>query len=101
MYVHLIVTVSSDDEHEIIHRLNFRNTHHGRGVPEEASLNQNARGSAGRSGTYTTRSGLSGGADSSHSVQFNVHPDAKVGSVRVHPTTTGVMLMSWYRAAGR
>ncbi|KAJ8463876.1 hypothetical protein ONZ51_g9962 [Trametes cubensis] len=59
--------------------LNFRNTHHGRGVPEEASLNQNARGSAGRSGTYTTRSGLSGGADSSHSVQFNVHPDAKSG----------------------
>ncbi|KAH9889812.1 hypothetical protein C8Q73DRAFT_705575 [Cubamyces lactineus] len=59
--------------------LNFRNTHHGRGVPEEASLNQNARGSAGRTGTYTTRSGLSGGADSSHSVQFNVHADAKSG----------------------
>ncbi|KAL7280061.1 hypothetical protein ACG7TL_006476 [Trametes sanguinea] len=60
-------------------RLNFRNTHHGRGIPEEASLNQHARGSSGRTGTYMTRSGMSGigGEDSSHSVQFNVHTDTK------------------------
>ncbi|CDO71683.1 hypothetical protein BN946_scf184915.g27 [Trametes cinnabarina] len=63
----------------VLSMLNFRNTHHGRGLPEEATLNQHARGSAGRTGTYTTRSGLSGGggADTSHSVQFNVHADNK------------------------
>ncbi|OSD07379.1 hypothetical protein PYCCODRAFT_1430635 [Trametes coccinea BRFM310] len=63
----------------ILSMLNFRNTHHGRGVPEEASLNQHARGSSGRTGTYMTRSGMSGigGEDASHSVQFNVHTDTK------------------------
>ncbi|KAI9058195.1 hypothetical protein FKP32DRAFT_1597264 [Trametes sanguinea] len=63
----------------ILSMLNFRNTHHGRGVPEEASLNQHARGSSGRTGTYMTRSGMSGvgGDETSRSVQFNVHTDTK------------------------
>ncbi|KAI8986192.1 hypothetical protein BD414DRAFT_536935 [Trametes punicea] len=60
--------------------LNFRRTHHGRGVPEEASLNQRARVTGGRTGgTFITRSGFSGAgaADTSRSVQFNVHADTK------------------------
>ncbi|KAI0643154.1 hypothetical protein C8Q79DRAFT_1013121 [Trametes meyenii] len=63
----------------LLSMLNFRNAHRGRGVPEEASLNQHARGSgAGRSGTFMTRSELSGGPiDTSHSVQFNVNADVK------------------------
>ncbi|KAI0670953.1 hypothetical protein C8Q78DRAFT_1033045 [Trametes maxima] len=63
----------------ILSMLNFRNAHRGRGVPEEASLNQHARGSgAGRSGTFMTRSELSGGPiDTSHSVHFNANGDAK------------------------
>ncbi|KAI0763620.1 hypothetical protein BD413DRAFT_206954 [Trametes elegans] len=64
----------------ILSMLNFRNTHHGRGVPEEASMNRHARG-RGLSGTFTSRSGASRGTagqvDTSHSVHFNVHADAK------------------------
>ncbi|KAI0373887.1 hypothetical protein BV20DRAFT_989016 [Pilatotrama ljubarskyi] len=62
----------------ILSMLNFRNTHRGRGVPEESSVNQHARGSSGRTGTYTSRSGGSAGPlETSHSVHFNVHADAK------------------------
>ncbi|OJT13612.1 hypothetical protein TRAPUB_9801 [Trametes pubescens] len=61
--------------------LNFRNTHRGRGVPEEASLNQHAHDSDGHSGTITTRSGASGGQlDTSLSVHFNVPTESKGGA---------------------
>ncbi|KAI0352617.1 hypothetical protein OH77DRAFT_1428330 [Trametes cingulata] len=61
----------------ILSMLNFRHTHRGRGVPEESSINQHARGSSGRTGTYTSRSASGGPVETSHSVQFNVHADAK------------------------
>ncbi|KAL1950193.1 hypothetical protein VTO73DRAFT_5316 [Trametes versicolor] len=61
-------------------RLNFRNTHRGRGVPEESSLNAHAHDSDGRSGTITTRSGGSAGQlDTSLSVHFNVPTESKGG----------------------
>ncbi|EIW59584.1 uncharacterized protein TRAVEDRAFT_71599 [Trametes versicolor FP-101664 SS1] len=64
----------------ILSRLNFRNTHRGRGVPEESSLNAHAHDSDGRSGTITTRSGGSAGQlDTSLSVHFNVPTESKGG----------------------
>ncbi|KAI0632001.1 hypothetical protein C8Q77DRAFT_1158683 [Trametes polyzona] len=63
----------------ILSMLNFRNSHRGRGVPEEASQNQHARDSDGRSGTFTSRSGFTGEEhiDTSANIHFNVHADSK------------------------
>ncbi|TBU39460.1 hypothetical protein BD309DRAFT_1022122 [Dichomitus squalens] len=52
--------------------LNFRNTHRGRGVHEEDSLNQAA---SNRSGSHSAA--VSGARDTNRSVQFSVNPDAK------------------------
>ncbi len=54
-------------------RLNFRKTHRGRGVNEEDSLNQNA---SNRSGSLSVP-GVA--RETTRSVQFSVHPDAKTG----------------------
>ena len=54
-------------------RLNFRNTHHGRGVNEEDSLNQHA---SNRSGSVSVPVVA---RETARSVQFSVHPDVKTG----------------------
>ena len=53
--------------------LNFRNTHRGRGVHEEDSLNQAA---SNRSGSASAP--VSGARETTRSVQFSVDPDTKV-----------------------
>ncbi|KAI0755145.1 hypothetical protein C8Q80DRAFT_1248204 [Daedaleopsis nitida] len=55
----------------LIGMLNFRNTHRGRGVHEEDSLNQHA---SNRSGSMTDPHVP---RETARSVQFGVHPDAK------------------------
>ncbi len=54
-------------------RLNFRNTHRGRGVNEEDSLNQNA------SNRSRSLSVPGAARETTRSVQFSVDPDAKPG----------------------
>ncbi|RPD62217.1 hypothetical protein L226DRAFT_559002 [Lentinus tigrinus ALCF2SS1-7] len=53
--------------------LNFRNTHRGRGVNEEDSLNQHA---SNRSGSLSIPVGP---RETARSVQFNLHPEGKTG----------------------
>ncbi|KAH9847888.1 hypothetical protein C2E23DRAFT_473697 [Lenzites betulinus] len=60
--------------------LNFRNSIRGRGLPEEASQNQQVRyGNDDTNGSFSTGSGVSGGAlDTTNSVHFNnFNPDTK------------------------